>query len=302
MKPLQSSTPVRFSIIVPTHNRAVLLDRCLTAIGAMDYPSDAFEVLIVDDGSKPPPTEVFARHAPLLPLRTFRTEGGGPARARNLALQAAVGEYIVFTDDDTRPSRQWLRAYDEAIHRHPDAGFGGAIVDSPENNIYGRTSQLLITYLYAYNETTDALRFFCSNNLAFPRATLIEMGGFDHSFPLAAAEDRYICTRWLRKSTLEFVPDAIVEHRQFLDFRGYVRQQFRYGRGACQFWRRRMSEDGAVNRLQPFHFYWDMMTFPLGRVPFLQVVPTIVLLMLSQAAGYTGYRYENRSIESRART
>jgi glycosyltransferase involved in cell wall biosynthesis len=295
--PVQSSIPVRFSIIVPTHNRAALLDRCLTAMAEMDDPAGGFEVLVVDDGSDPPPAEVFARHALHLSLRTFRTEGGGPARARNLALRAATGEYVVFTDDDCRPSRQWLTAYDEAISRHPNAAFGGAIVDSPLNNIFGRTSQLLVSYLYDYNEREDALRFFCSNNLAFPRVALLDMGGFDESFPLAAAEDRYVCTRWLRRSTMEFVSKAIVEHRQKLDFRSYVRQQFRYGRGACQFWRRRLSEDGAVNRVQPFSFYWDMLTYPFGRVPWLQIIPTVALLLLSQSAGVTGYYLENASAE-----
>ncbi len=301
MMRLGFTIPVRFSIIVPTHNRAALLDRCLTALGEMDYPAAGFEVLVVDDGSHPPPSEVFARHATRLPLRTFRTEGGGPAKARNLALRAAAGEYVLFTDDDCRPSRQWLGAYDAAIQRHPGAGFGGAIVDSPLNNIYGRTSQMLVSFLYAYNQTTNALRFFCSNNLAFPREALLAMGGFDESFPLAAAEDRYVCTRWMRQSTLEFVPDAVVEHRQQLGFKSYVRQQFRYGRGACQFWRRRYTEDGAVNKVQPFSFYWDLLTYPLGRVPLLQVLPTMGLLLLSQAAGVTGYYIEGKNADRIAR-
>jgi glycosyltransferase involved in cell wall biosynthesis len=299
--PEPSPRSVRFSVIVPTHNRAVLLDRLLTAMEAMDWPKTDFEVLVVDDGSNPPAAEVFARHVDRLPLRTFRTEGGGPARARNLALRAAVGEYVVFTDDDCRPSRQWLSAYAVAAERHPGAGFGGGIVDSPENNIYGRTSQMLVSFLYAWNETHDELRFFCSNNLAFERAGLLAMGGFDESFPLAAGEDRYICTHWLKRSTMEFVPEAVVEHRQALGFKSYVRQQFRYGRGACQFWRRRFAEDGALNKVQPFQFYWDLLTYPFGKVPLPRALAMSGLMLLSQAAGVTGYYLEQSKTERAAR-
>ncbi len=286
--------PLQFSVIVPTHNRAELLDRCLTAMGELDYPAGEFEVLVVDDGSNPPPTEVFAKHMGKLPLRTFRTEGKGPATARNLALRNAAGNYAVFTDDDCRPSPQWLRAYDEAIQRDPLAAFGGPIVDSPLNNIYGRTSQILVSYLYDYNEKTDALRFFCSNNFAFPRVELLAMGGFDESFPLAAAEDRYICTRWMRQADLDFAPGAVIEHRQFLGFKSFIRQQFRYGKGACQFWRRRLQEDGSVNKVQPLSFYVNMLLYPFRKAPFFEAVAMVGLLILSQIAGFLGYRQEQQ--------
>jgi hypothetical protein len=167
--------PLRFSIIVPTRNRAALLDRCLTAMGELAYAKTDFEVLVVDDGSAQPLGDLAARH-PGLSLQIFRTEGVGPASARNLALRAARGAYAVFTDDDCRASPQWLQAFENAIQKQPGFGFGGRIVDSPENAIYGRASQMLVSFLYDYNDRSNGLRFFCSNNLVFPRAELLAMG------------------------------------------------------------------------------------------------------------------------------
>ena len=290
---------LRFSIIIPTRNRAAMLDKCLSALNAVDYPHDAFEVLVVDDGSDSPMADVIERHAGAMRMHGLRTEGVGPATARNLALRRAAGEYVVFTDDDTQAHAGWLRAYDAAAKAHPMAGFGGAIVDAPENNLPERTSQMLVSFLYDYNETTDALRFFCSNNLVFPRQALMALGGFDESFPLAAGEDRYVCTRWLRQAPLEFVRDAVISHRQKLGLRGFIRQQFRYGRGASQFWRRRFAEDGSVNRVQPFHFYSQLMTYPFGREPFPRAVAMSVLLFCSQVAGAAGY-YSEQSRQRRA--
>ena len=40
-----------FSVIVPTRDRPDRLVRCLRALAQLDYPGDAFEVVVVDDGS-----------------------------------------------------------------------------------------------------------------------------------------------------------------------------------------------------------------------------------------------------------
>jgi glycosyltransferase involved in cell wall biosynthesis len=287
----------RFSIIIPTRNRGALLDRCLVALGGMEYARETFEVLVVDDGSEPPVGEAVGRHSATLAVRCLRTEGVGPAAARNLGLRTAQGEYVAFTDDDCRPGTQWLRAFDAAIgnthaEQRPSTGLGGRIVDAPENGICGRASQMLVSFLYEYNESSAGLRFFCSNNLVFPRRALLEMGGFDESFPLAAAEDRYICARWLQQGELEFVPEAVVEHRQLLGLRGFVRQQFRYGRGACQFWRRRQTDGAQGNRLEPGQFYRRMLSYPFGRVRWFEAVATAMLLALSQMAVALGYYWE----------
>jgi glycosyltransferase involved in cell wall biosynthesis len=292
--------PLRFSIIVPTRNRAALLDRCLTAISELEYAKTDFEVLVVDDGSEQSLVDLATRH-PSLTLQLFRTEGVGPASARNMALRAAGGDYAVFTDDDCRPSPHWLQAFERAIQDRPGFGFGGGIVDSPLNAIYGRTSQMLVTFLYEYNESRDGLRFFCSNNLVFPRVALLDMGGFDESFPLAAAEDRYICALWLKQWHLQYVPEAVVEHRQTLGLISFLRQQFRYGRGACQFWRRRLEQDSIQNRIEPWHFYSRMLTYPFARVVLSQAVAMSGLLALSQVAVAFGYYAEKLNSRDQGR-
>jgi glycosyltransferase involved in cell wall biosynthesis len=282
----------RFSIIVPTHNRADLLDRCLTAIGGLENDRSEFEVLVVDDGSTPPPLEVLARHAALLPLVSFRTEGVGPAGARNLALRHATGDYVVFTDDDCRPHPQWLNGFAAAAGQWPGGGFGGKIVDAPENGLCGRTSQMIVSFLYDYAERSKGLKFFCSNNLAFPRRALVELGGFDESFPLAAAEDRFLCARWLTQGSLHFVPAAVIEHRQRLTLRGFLRQHYRYGVGAVHYWRRLEAEGGPRNEFEAGNFYSSFVMYPWGKVGWGQALPMSMLIIASQAALALGYYAE----------
>jgi len=258
----------------------------------LDLPSDEFEVLVVDDGSERSPDEVFARYAGTLPLRTFRAPGLGPARARNLGLREARGDYAVFTDDDCAPNPHWLRAYQEAFGETPGAGIGGRIVDAPENGIFGRASQALVGFLYEYFEPPHPLNFFCSNNLAFPRARLLELGSFDESFPLPAAEDRDLCSRWSQQGELRFVPGAVVVHRQSLTLWTFCRQQYRYGKGAFQFWHRRRQEGGPGNRLERWRFYSAMLRYPFRHERLPRALAICLLFVVSQAATALGYLRE----------
>lgn len=289
---------VRFSIVVPTRNRPRLLDECLAAMGALDYPHEDFEIMVVDDGSDPPPLDVIARHVDTLQLRCLRWAPQGPARARNYGLRHATGDYIVFTDDDCAPAPGWLKAFDRAFESCPSAGLGGPVLASPKNGIYGVASQMLVTFLYEYAKANPGqLTFFCSNNLAFPRRSLLDLGGFDETFPLAAGEDRELCDRWIVSHELYFAPAAVVSHRQDLNLVSFCAQHFRYGRGAFHFWAIRQARGGAGLRVQSWRFYWKMLGSPFTREKTMRAMGVSFLLALSQvvnAAGYAAERWKRR--------
>lgn len=287
--PYKVASDLRFSVIIPTRNRASLLDVCLTGLGQLDYPRGEFEVLVIDDGSDTPLTEVVDRHNSSLTIRCYRSDGRGPARARNFGLNCARGEYVVFTDDDCIPQPDWLKAFDCAFKSSPDVGFGGRIMDAPENNMYGRASQMLITFLYNGFAQHPDLKFFCSNNLAFPRRRLLELSGFDETFPRAAGEDRELCARWSQRHELRFLPNAIVKHHQHLDLRSFANQHFRYGVGGAHFWSKKTSAGEAGVKLKPVDFYWQMLTYPFSGEKRLRAMTISSLLLLSQVANMAGY-------------
>lgn len=87
-------------VVVPVRDRAVELDRCLAAVG------DA-RTLVVDDGSVDAPavTAVCRAHGAELVRRELP---GGPAAARNTALEALDAELIAFLDSDCIPEPGWL--------------------------------------------------------------------------------------------------------------------------------------------------------------------------------------------------
>lgn len=276
-----------FSVIIPTRNRPEMLDRCLAALDRQSFPRDGFEVIVVDDGSAVALDGIVARHAG---VRLLRQESRGPAVARNAGIAVAAGDFIVLTDDDCRPEPGWLAAFARAVQSTRGAGLGGDVKPAPENGICGNASQLLISYLYNY--TDSRMPFFCTNNVAFPRALLMEIGGFDETFPLAAAEDRDICGRWNARYPLRHAPEAVVLHHQDLDFLGFLRQHFRYGRGAFQFHARRGVRGDSGVQVAPVQFYWRMLLFPWGYSSAGVAALQTLLLVASQIANAAGYFYE----------
>ena len=225
--------PPTVSVIVPTRDRPIALERCLVALARQTAP--AVEIIVVDDGSADAAAvrAVVARAAPR--GRLVCGTGEGPAAARNLGVRAATGAVLCFTDDDCAPQRDWVQRLAAACGPH-GAAAGTTRVDEAAGS--AAAASQLITHVLTVTSLDTArrgLNFAPTCNLACA-ALLARRLPFDASFPSAAGEDRDWCARLARAGTaLRFVPDAVVLHRPQLGTSGLLRQQLRYGRGAVRF-------------------------------------------------------------------
>lgn len=88
------------SIIIPVYNREGYIRRCLESV--IGQTMEELEILVIDDGSDdgtPQVIEEFHQKDPER-VRCFRIEKSGPAKARNLGIREAKGQYITFVDSD----------------------------------------------------------------------------------------------------------------------------------------------------------------------------------------------------------
>ena len=289
-----------FSIVVPTYNRPARLGACLSAFSRLDYPSDRYEVIVVDDGSPTPMDNVVAPFRPQLNITLLRQQNSGPAAARNAGAWEAAGELIAFTDDDCMVSPNWLSGFAVHLTEQPDAMIGGRSLNALPNNLYSTASQALIDYLYAYYSDPRKEMFFASNNIAMAKAHFLAVGGFDTSFPLAAAEDRELCDRWQQKGLqMKYASDVTIRHAHHLSLESFWRQHFGYGRGAFCFHQVRAKRNNKPIRIEPLKFYKDLLAYPLSRkdVKFPWFVS--ILFFLSQVATTSGFFWE-RSVHKNA--
>lgn len=287
---MTAGTSPRFTIVVPTRDRPRQLAACLEAVGALRYPREAHETLVIVDGGGPihPAVERAAERAR---ARLVPQSAAGPATARNRGAAEARGEVLAFLDDDCAPDPDWLRELDAALATVPGCGAGGRTVNALTDNPYASASQALIDYLYGYyNREFARDPMFTTNNLALPRAGFREVGGFDARFSRAGGEDRELCLRWARSGRrIVYAPRAIVRHSHDLSLRRFVRQHFNYGRGAARF--HEIRESAPIP--EPASFYRELILYP-WRKRSRGRAGMSALLTLSQAANAFGYAWESR--------
>ncbi len=108
------------SAIIPTHNRAVLLERAIRSVQHQTYPH--LEIIVVDDASQDNTDEVVESFGdPRIRYIRHDNNRGGSA-ARNTGIAAATGEFIAFLDDDdewepkkTEEQLKALKHYDVVV-------------------------------------------------------------------------------------------------------------------------------------------------------------------------------------------
>ena len=89
------------SIIVPAYNSAIFLSHCIDSL-LMQISID-FEVLLINDGSVDTTSDICNSYAERdSRIRVFCQSNKGLSEARNLGLDNAVGEYVLFVDSDDR--------------------------------------------------------------------------------------------------------------------------------------------------------------------------------------------------------
>ena len=214
----------RVSVVVCSHNGAGTLHDCLEGVRELDYPE--FEVIIVDDGSTDATGAIAAEYG----FRVIATDNAGLASARNVGLEEATGEIVAYLDDDARPDPDWLTYLARAFREGDYAGVGGPnIAPAGDGSIAECVANAPGGPTHVLTSDREA-EHIPGCNMAFRRASLEAVGGFDPRFRVAG-DDVDVC--WLLRERgwkLGFAPAAVVWHHRRNSVRAYWRQQKAYGR------------------------------------------------------------------------
>ena len=231
----------RISVVLCSHDGSRTIRESCEGLVRLDYPD--FEVIVVDDGSSDD-TAAIARE---YDFRVISTPHRGLSHARNTGCAAATGEIIAYIDDDAYPDSDWLTHLAIAFSGADYVGVGGPNISPPDDapvaqcvaNAPGNPAHVLLTDVEAEH--------IPGCNMAFRKAALDEIGGFDPQFR-SAGDDVDVCWR-LRDNggTLGFSPAAVVWHHRRASLRAYLKQQIGYGRAETALawkWKDRRSEIG----------------------------------------------------------
>jgi GT2 family glycosyltransferase len=166
------------AVVIPTWAREHRLAFALEALAAQTLERERFEVIVARArGARPP-----LAPAPASMRVTFLEAEGGPSTRRNLGWHRSEAPLIAFTDDDCRPTPGWLAALADAAARNPGAIVQGRTEPDP-------AERHLLTGLARTIEVTAASPWYETCNIAYPRAVLEAVGGFDERLDECWGED-----------------------------------------------------------------------------------------------------------------
>jgi GT2 family glycosyltransferase len=205
------------SIVVPTCNRAALLDKCLMAIAATTHCD--YELIVVDGASTDQTPAVLERARQALGerLQVIREEQRqGFVRATNRGFRAATGRHLIWLNDDARPLPGALDSAIDQLHRS-EAGTGLLALfhrwDKPKNVAY-ETRHGHATYRVLHVRGTLYANFAMGL-----RATYERLGHFDERYYVCAADPDLSLKCWHAGLRVEPAWGAIIEHDEHHDER-----------------------------------------------------------------------------------
>lgn len=215
------------SVIIPTYNKKNLLVRTLDHLKQQTLSKDAYEVIIVDDGSNDATTEYMqAYRQDNEYVRYFKKSRSGPADSRNFGLKQAKGDIIAFTDDDCIIPFNWLENIQRAF-----------LEDSMILGVEGQT----LTFFNRVHPLTHQVvniakrkgRVFPTCNVAYRKEILERVGGFYNKFKYPHNEDVDFGWSVLEHGEILFDQSVVVIHPAYyrsifkkLTWSFYLRDEF----------------------------------------------------------------------------
>lgn len=166
------NTPL-VSIIIPVYKAEAYLHKCVDSLLAQTMTD--FEVLLVDDGSPDRSGAICDEYAAKdSRIRVFHKENGGVSSARNLGLDNACGEYVMFVDSD-----DWVGVdYIKDLYGKRE---GDTLLIQGANNIQKDGSSIVDNFENCSYVNEQLSQFFDIPFYGYPFAKLFKRGVIEHN-------------------------------------------------------------------------------------------------------------------------
>jgi len=177
---------IHVSIIMPVFNAEKTIRLCLDSIYALNYPSDRYEVIVVDNGSTDSSADIISNY----PVRYISKPDGTISSVRNAGALQANGEILAFVDSDCLVDKEWVN---EALKILADNSVGVTGSGYLTSDTYTWVEK---AWLYESRHKPFRTEFLPGGNLIARAEVFKRINGFDEK--LTTSEDADFCMRAIR--------------------------------------------------------------------------------------------------------
>ena len=186
---------ISVSVIIPNYNYGVYLRESLTSVLKSDFPHEKLEIIVVDDNSSDESVKVFEEVVSQTDIQwqLIRNNANvGLAKARNLAIKKANGEFVFILDSDNYITPDCLKKHVNFLIENPGYSACYAPIQRFESNT-GKNSTVFSNIPFSYARLIEGN--YIDAMSMFRKSDLMEMGLYDEKMPTSGWEDYEL---WLR--------------------------------------------------------------------------------------------------------
>lgn len=220
---MEKTPKIDITVVVCAYNEEKIIKSCLTNLSNQTYPSDKYEVVVINDNSKDNTEKIVLDHLASSdtssPKITYaKIEHGGLSVGRNTGISLASGEIITFIDGDAVPTKNFLEEIFKFFKEHQDINCVGGVVNllEPCNNF---------AKVYHYSTFVPMMHTpvaIIGTNMSFRKHVFDQIGGFYEQFLRRGDETAvFLKGRGIIKSAVS--ENIVIYHDQPDNLEGWLR-------------------------------------------------------------------------------
>jgi glycosyltransferase involved in cell wall biosynthesis len=190
-----------FTIIVPFRNEAENLPVLLESFSKLNYPTDLFEVILVDDESDKK-FSVFSFQFSVRIINNIRKSNSPKKDAITTAMQIVKTDWVITTDADCVVPKNWLLSLDNYIQLNHVSMVAGAVNYDCQNSFLHHFQQLDLASLQGATIGSFGIKkgFMCNGaNFAYTKSFFQKLNGFEGNGTIASGDDVFLLQKALAK-------------------------------------------------------------------------------------------------------
>lgn len=268
------NTTPQVSVIVCVYNGEKTLIPCIESLAKQTYSHDAFEIVIVNDGSKDSSAEIcrefLQRYSGQNPNLTYiYQDNAGLSMARNAGIHFAKGQIIAFIDQDAVAESNWLKNLIAVFGSDDSVGAVGGNVEvlNSQNRFAGFIHR--VHYDQSLYQTKGHLPVI-GTNMAYRRHLFSEVGGFFEVFTYRGDESAFMVKVYDHYG-IAMAYDAVVYHEHPETMRQWLKERIQNGKFTWWVHEIKRLHDNTIPKPLNFHFVSRSISLFLGSLAIIMI-------------------------------